>query len=45
MLRWNALYVSVNKTACTSLKWLVADLQGEPLGTYRDRADLIARAI
>jgi Sulfotransferase family len=29
MQRWNALYVSVNKAACTSLKWLVADLQDE----------------
>jgi hypothetical protein len=29
MERWRAVYVSVNKAACTSLKWLVADLQGE----------------
>jgi hypothetical protein len=29
MKRWKAVYVSVNKAACTSLKWLVADLQGE----------------
>jgi len=29
MQRWQAVYVSVNKAACTSLKWLVADLQGE----------------
>jgi hypothetical protein len=29
MQRWQAMYVSVNKAACTSLKWLVADLQGE----------------
>jgi hypothetical protein len=29
MARWQAVYVSVNKAACTSLKWLVADLQGE----------------
>jgi hypothetical protein len=29
MRRWKAVYVSVNKAACTSLKWLVADLQGE----------------
>jgi sulfotransferase famil protein len=29
MHRWQALYVSVNKAACTSLKWLVADLQNE----------------
>jgi hypothetical protein len=29
MTRWQAMYVSVNKAACTSLKWLVADLQEE----------------
>ena len=29
MPRWRAVYVWVNKAACTSLKWLVADLQGE----------------
>jgi Sulfotransferase family len=29
MQDWQAVYVSVNKAACTSLKWLVADLQGE----------------
>jgi hypothetical protein len=29
MPRHRAVYVSVNKAACTSLKWLVADLQGE----------------
>jgi hypothetical protein len=29
MPRWQAMYVSVNKAACTSLKWLVADLQEE----------------
>jgi hypothetical protein len=27
--RWKTVYVSVPKAACTSLKWLVADLQGE----------------
>lgn len=26
---WKTVYVSVPKAACTSLKWLVADLQGE----------------
>lgn len=26
---WRTVYVSVPKAACTSLKWLVADLQGE----------------
>jgi Sulfotransferase family len=29
MRRWQAMYVSVNKAACTSLKWLVAELQEE----------------
>ncbi len=29
MPRWRAMYVSVNKAACTSLKWLVADVQEE----------------
>ncbi|HET8758969.1 MAG TPA: sulfotransferase family 2 domain-containing protein [Solirubrobacteraceae bacterium] len=29
MRRWHAMYISVNKAACTSLKWLVADLQNE----------------
>jgi hypothetical protein len=29
MPSWRAIYVSVNKAACTSLKWLVADVQGE----------------
>jgi hypothetical protein len=29
MPRYKAMYVSVNKAACTSLKWLVADVQEE----------------
>jgi hypothetical protein len=29
MPRWRAMYVSVNKAACTSIKWLVAELQEE----------------
>ena len=29
MPRWRAMYVSVNKAACTSLKWLVAEVQAE----------------
>ena len=29
MPRWKAVYVSVNKAACTALKWLVADVQEE----------------
>ena len=35
MRRWQALYVSVNKAACTSLKWLVAELQGEDPARFR----------
>jgi hypothetical protein len=27
--RWKVVYVSVPKAACTSMKWLVAELQGE----------------
>lgn len=27
--KWKVVYVSVPKAACTSLKWLMADLQGE----------------
>jgi hypothetical protein len=27
--RWQTMYVSVNKAACTTLKWLVAEIQGE----------------
>jgi hypothetical protein len=27
--RWKVVYVSVPKAACTSIKWLIADLQGE----------------
>jgi hypothetical protein len=36
MKRWKTVYVSVPKAACTSVKWLVADLQGEdPEHFYR----------
>lgn len=27
--RWKVVYISVPKAACTSLKWMMADLQGE----------------
>ena len=43
MRRWKTVYVSVPKAACTSLKWLVADLQEEdPAALLRDaeRGDL-----
>lgn len=34
MKQWKTVYVSVPKAACTSLKWLVADLQGEDAGHF-----------
>jgi Sulfotransferase family len=34
MPRWQAMYVSVNKAACTTLKWLVAEVQGEDLERF-----------
>lgn len=33
--RWKLVYVSVPKNACTSIKWLVAELAGEDLGRLR----------
>ncbi len=32
--QWRTVYVSVPKAACTSLKWLLADLQGESRGDF-----------
>lgn len=44
MERHKAVYVSVNKAACTSLKWLVADLQGEdPERFHRSLSREVAR--
>jgi hypothetical protein len=41
-----AVYVSVPKAACTSLKWLVAELQGEDLERFhRSRSREVARAM
>src|SRR5699024_7547027 len=34
--RWKVVYVSVPKAACTSLKWLMADLQGESRSRFHD---------
>src|SRR3712207_4991386 len=46
MPRWKAVYVSVNKAACTSLKWLVADLQGErPEQFYGSLSREVGRAM
>ena len=46
MPAYKAVYVSVNKAACTSLKWLVADLQGEdPEQFYRSVSREVARSM
>jgi hypothetical protein len=46
MERYKAVYVSVNKAACTSLKWLVAELQGEdPEQFYRSVSREVTRAM
>ena len=46
MPRWKAVYVSVNKAACTSLKWLVADLQDEDRERfYRSLSREVGRAM
>jgi hypothetical protein len=44
--RWKTVYVSVPKAACTSLKWLVADLQGEdPEHFYKSASRETGRAM
>jgi len=44
--RHKVVYVSVNKAACTSLKWLVADLQGEdPARFQRSLSREVGRAM
>jgi hypothetical protein len=46
MRRHKAVYVSVNKAACTSLKWLVAGLQGEdPARFHRSLSREVGRAM
>src|SRR3954469_25709398 len=46
MRRHKAVYVSVNKAACTSLKWLVAGLQGEdPERFHRSISREVARSM
>jgi hypothetical protein len=46
MPRWRAVYISVNKAACTSLKWLVAGLQGEdPRQFYRSLSREVGRSM
>ena len=39
MRRWKTVYVSVPKAACTSLKWLVADLQEEDPEHFYETAE------
>ena len=44
--RYRTVYVSVPKAACTSLKWLVADLQGEDRERFfRSRSREVGRAM
>lgn len=44
--RWRTMYVAVNKAACTSLKWMVADLQGENHdGFHRSLSSEVSRAM
>lgn len=44
--RWKVVYVSVPKAACTSLKWLIADLQGEnPQRFYSALTREVTRAL
>jgi hypothetical protein len=46
MPRWQAMYVSVNKAACTTLKWLVAEVQGErPERFHRSLWDEVSRSM
>lgn len=43
--RWKVAYVSVPKAACTSIKWLIADIQGEePNRFHRSLSREVARA-
>jgi Sulfotransferase family len=46
MPRWKAMYVSVNKAACTSIKWLVAELQEEdPARFHRSLSREVTRTM
>jgi hypothetical protein len=46
MPRWKAMYVSVNKAACTSIKWLVAELQDEdPARFHRSLSREVTRTM
>jgi hypothetical protein len=44
--RWKVVYVSVSKAACTSIKWMLAGLQGEdPKRFYRAVNREVSRAL
>src|ERR671918_486941 len=44
--RWQAMYVSVNKAACTTLKWLVAGGEGGGLERFhRSLWDEVSRTM
>ena len=43
MRRHKAVYIAVSKAACTSLKWLVADVQGEDPAKFRDVSRMVTR--
>jgi len=46
MPRWQAMFVSVNKAASTSLKWLVADIQDErPEQFHRSLSSEVSRTM
>jgi Sulfotransferase family len=46
MTRWKAMYVSVNKAACTAVKWLVAELQEEdPARFHRSLSREVTRTM
>jgi hypothetical protein len=41
--RYKTVYVAVSKAACTSLKWLVADIQGEDPDRFRASSRMVTR--
>ena len=41
--RYKTVYVAVSKAACTSLKWLVADIQGEDPARFRASSRMVTR--
>ena len=43
MPRYKAVYIAVSKAACTSLKWLVADVQEEQPEQFRAVSRMVTR--